>query len=238
MMENNIEQPSPNPDYLGHRKRLREKFIKSIELKSENTLQDYEILELLLFQSIPRGDVRGLAKKLIAKYGSLGQVLSADVNSLKQMKGVGEAVISAIKVALVCSLRLIKEEVKEKPLISSWKALIDYCVAQMKYKKIEEFHIFFFNTKNMLIADEVQNEGTINHTPVYPREIVKRALEIGAASIVLVHNHPSGDFTPSQADIDMTQKIQQATISVGIEVHDHLIIAGDKYFSFRNKGLL
>lgn len=224
--------------YLGHRKRLREKFIKAVELKSEETLQDYEILELLLFQSIPRGDVRPLAKTLVQKYGSLGAVLSADVSSLKAVKGVGEAVICAIKVANNCSVRFIKEELKQKPIMASWKTLIDYCLVQMKHKTTEEFRIFFLNSKNMLIADELQGEGTVNHTPVYPREVVKRALEIGASSIILVHNHPSGDCTPSDSDIEMTQKILQATISVGIAVHDHIIIGGNNFFSFRNKGLM
>lgn len=228
------EATTEKPHYLGHRARVREKFLATMAAG----MQDYEILEMLLFSSHPRGDVKPLAKTLIARFGSLACVISASPEELMQVKGLGEAAITSLKVVQVSALRLLQAEVMDKPVIQSWKSLLDYCRAAMAYNKTEQFRILFLDKKHKLIADEQQQEGTVDHTPVYPREVVKRALELSASSIILVHNHPSGDPTPSQADISMTQKIQAAAAGVGISVHDHLIIGGSKHFSFAGQGLL
>ncbi len=222
------------PHYLGHRERLRERLLKS----EADALHDYELLEVLLFAGNPRGDTKPLAKQLIASFGSLAKVLSATPEELSQIKGMGAAAITSIKVVQESALRLLKTEFAEKPIIQSWKSLLDYCRASMGYNKTEQFRIFFLDRKNKLISDELQQEGTVDHTPVYPREVVKRALELGASSLILVHNHPSGDPAPSKSDIDMTQKIQQAVTAVGITIHDHLIIGSKGHYSFASNGLL
>ncbi len=222
------------PHYLGHRARVRQRFMES----GGKGIPDYEILEMLLFSCRPRGDVKPLAKALIAEFGSLAKVLAAEPHALGKVDGAGESVIATLKVTREAGLRMLAHEVAEKPVIQSWKALLDYCRASMSQNKTEQFRIFFLDKKHKLIADELQQEGTVDHTPVYPREVVKRALELSASSMILVHNHPSGDPTPSQADIKMTQKISQAAIGVGIEIHDHLIIAGKEHFSFAGNGLL
>ncbi len=222
------------PHYLGHRSRVREKFLATLGAG----MADYEILEMLLFSAIPRGDVKPLAKNLLARFGSLARLISATPEELAQVKGAGEAVVASLKVVQVAALRLLLTEVTDKPVIQSWKALLDYCRASMGYNKTEQFRILFLDKKHKLIADELQQEGTVDHTPVYPREVVKRGLELAASALILVHNHPSGDPTPSQADIQMTSKIQQAAAGVGITIHDHLIIGGKEHFSFAGKGLL
>ncbi len=223
------------PHYIGHRKRVREKFLES----SGKGFQDYEILEIMLFGSSARGDVKPLAKDLIKYFGSLSKVIAATPEELKKVKGMGEAAIACIKVAENLSQRIIKEEITEgKTVIQSWKALLDYCRTTMRHVKIEQFRVFFLNQKNQLIADELQQQGTVDHTSVYPREVVKRALELGASSIILAHNHPSGDPTPSRADIDITRQIVQAAAHLGLNVHDHLIIAGNKHYSFKTHGLI
>lgn len=227
------EEIKETPDYIGHRKRLRERF-----LKEPKALADYELLEVMLFAAYTRRDTKPIAKELIAKFGSFAKVLTASEVELSKVSGVGEAAIVIIKSAQEGISRLLLAEVKEKPVLNTWLKLLDYCRAEMGFLKNEQFRILFLNSKNMLIADEVQGEGTINHTLAYPREIVKRALELGAASIILCHNHPSGDPSPSRADIDLTQQIIAAAKPLELKVHDHLIISETEHFSFKSNGLI
>ena len=223
-----------NPHYTGHRKRLRERFMAS----NGEAIADYELLEMILFSAKPMGDVKPMAKALIARFGSFGQVLMAAPSELSKVEGIGEAAVMAIKVAKAAAERLLLEEVKARPVVKSWTQLLDYCRLQFGHKMNEEFHVLFLNHKLELIADECHQKGTVNHTPAYPREVVKRALELGASSIILVHNHPSGDVTPSKADVDITRQIIDAASALGIDVHDHLIVGGKKHFSFRSKGII
>lgn len=230
-----VKQDKKTKNYThGHRNRLRERFRKG----GADALPDYELLELLLFRAIPQRDVKPLAKELIDKFGSFAQTISAPPERLKETSGLGEASITEFKLVQAAALRLMQAEIKDKPVIGSWSKLIDYCTAAMAYQSKEQFRVLYLNRKNVLIEDEVLQEGTIDHTPVYPREVVKRALELGASSMILVHNHPSGDVTPSQADIDMTRKIVEAAKSLNINVHDHLIIGKDQHASFKALKLL
>lgn len=219
---------------LGHRQRLRERFLGH----AGEHLPDYELLELVLFAAKPRGDVKPLAKKLLKEFGSFDQVIFADEAALRKIEHVGDAVITALKTVRVASARLLKSSFADKPIIQSWTALLDYCALAMGRSPVEEFRVLFLNHRYALLADEVMQRGTINHTPVYPREIIKRALELSASSMILVHNHPSGDTSPSAADIEMTKKIIVAAKAVGISVHDHVIIAEKNHFSFRSSGLM
>ncbi len=229
------EKKAKEPDHRhGHRERLRERFVKG----GESSMADYELLELLLFLAIPRKDVKPLAKDLIATFGSFSDVFNAPIQALTKVKGISETTAIMLKVVQASSHKMLQDQVINKNVISSWQALLDYCTAVMGIASKEQFRVLFLNKKNHLIADEVQQEGTIDHTPVYPREVIKRALELHATAIILVHNHPSGDPTPSQADIDMTNEIIQAGKTLGIIVHDHLIISRNNYTSFRNSGLL
>ena len=222
------------PHYLGHRKRLKEKFLKH----GAERLADYELLELLLFLALPRRDVKPIAKALLKRFGSFAEVVSADAARLREVKGVGEATLVALKTVQAAAIKLTREQVIEKPLIGSWQALLDYCRAAMAYGKKEQFRILFLDKKNVLIADERQQEGTIDHTPVYPREVIKRALELGASAIIMVHNHPSGDPTPSRDDIEMTLEVMEAGKKLGIKLHDHLVIAKSGHSSFKTLGLI
>jgi len=222
------------PHYTGHRKRLRERFVKS----EGRGMADYEILEMLLFSSHPRGDVKPLAKELILKFGNLAKVLAATPEELAKIKGTSFAAISSIKLVREAAIRMLGHEVAEKPIMQSWEAVLDYCRAVMGHNKTEQFRIFFLDKKNKLIADELQQKGTVDHTPVYPREVVKRALELGASSLILIHNHPSGDPTPSKADIEMTSQIKRAATALGISLHDHIIIGSKDHYSFASNGLL
>lgn len=228
------QKPKDKPHYAGHRKRLRDRFLQH----GAEALADYEMLEMILFPASPLGDVKPLAKALLAHFGSFGKVLLAAPVELQKVEGVNEAAIVAIKVVKSSAERMLKEEIAERAIIKSWTQLLDYCRLHIGHNIHEEFHVLFLNGKLELLADERQQKGTVNHTPVYPREVVKRALEIGAASIILVHNHPSGDVQPSHADIDVTRQIIDAARPLGIEVHDHVIISARKHFSFRSKGLL
>lgn len=223
-----------NLHYLGHRARLRGRFL---DVGGDN-LPDYELLELILFSARPRGDVKPLAKRLLKQFGSFDKVLYASEHELAQLDEVGEAVIAALKTVRVSAQRLVKSEIGDQPIIQSWSALLDYCKLSMGKNSIEEFRVLFLNNRHALIADEIMQRGTINHTPVYPREIVKRALELGAAAVILLHNHPSGDPTPSKADIEITVKIVEATATVGISVHDHVIITDGGHYSFKSFGLI
>ncbi len=225
---------SETKHYHGHRGRLRERLLNS----RKGSLPDYEILEILLFVAKPRGDVKPLAKELIAEFGSLARVLTADRVSLEKVKGVNEAVVASLRTVQEAAERLLKEEVKEQPILQSWKALLDYCRASMAYNKTEQFRILFLNRKNMLIADDLQEAGTIDQTPAYPREIVKRALQLDASAVILIHNHPSGDATPSRADIALTKQIADALKVVSVSLHDHVIISTAEHYSFKSYGIL
>ena len=223
------------PSYIkDHRKRLRDRFLNG----GPHAVPDYELLELILFRAIPRQDVKPLARALIEQFGDFNRVIAAPLDQLRKVKGVGDAVALEVKIVEAAAHRMAQSQVLERHVISSWDALIKYCHTVMAHRDTEQFRILFLDTKNTLIADEEQAKGTIDHVPVYPREVVKRALELNAASILLVHNHPSGDPTPSQADIAMTDQIAAAAQALGITVHDHLIIGKSKELSFRAEGLL
>ena len=218
----------------GHRERLRARFLKG----GADAMPDYELLELTLFAVIPRRDTKPLAKALLARFGSFAEVIAAERARLLDVKGCGEAVASHLKIIDAAARRLAQTRVIKRPALSSWAALLDYCTAAMAREPAEAFRVLFLDRKNILVADEVLNRGTIDHTPVYPREIVKRALELNASAIILVHKHPSGDPTPSRADIEMTREIATATKALGIAVHDHLVIGRSGHASFKSLGLL
>ncbi len=225
---------APLPDFLGHRDRLRQRFRQG----GADALPDYELLELVLFRSVPRADTKPLAKALIARFGSFAEVIGAELERLLEVKGVGEAVAQDLKLIQAASLRLARGEVMNRPLLASWNAIVEYCRAAMAFETREQFRILFLDKKNQLIKDEVQQQGTVDHTPVYTREVIKRALELSSTAIILVHNHPSGDPTPSLADIDMTKRIIQAGEKLGVLVHDHLIIGKKDHVSFRSLQLI
>lgn len=199
---------------------------------------DYEMLELVLFPALPRRDTKPLAKALLKRFGSFAEVISADPHELRAIDGIGEAAVVALKTVQAAALRLSQSEVMDRPVLTSWDRLMKYCRAGMAYEKSEHFRILFLNKKNVLIADEVQQKGTVDHTPVYPREIIKRALELGASAIIMVHNHPSGDPSPSKADIEMTREVREAGERLGIILHDHVIVSKSGYNSLKTMGLL
>ncbi len=219
---------------VGHRDRLRERFARA----GVDALQDYELLELVLFRARARGDVKPLAKDLLKRFGGFAEVLAAPVARLVEVKGLGEATALELKIVHAAAVKLSQQRVLQRQVISSWNELLSYCRAAMADEKTELFRILFLDKKNILIADEVQQRGTVDHTPVYPREVVKRALELSASAIILVHNHPSGDPTPSRADIDMTNQIVKAAQALNIRVHDHLIVGARSEASFKGLGLL
>ena len=222
------------PSYMrDHRKRLRERFMAG----GAAAMPDYELLELILFRAIPRHDVKPLARALIDRFGDFNRVLSAPASQLSQISGVGDAVVIELKIVEAAAHRLARSKVMRRHVVSSWGALLDYCHTVMAHRDTEQFRILFLDTKNTIIADEEQAKGTLDHVPVYPREVVKRALELNAAALILVHNHPSGDPTPSQMDISMTRQIEQAARTMGITVHDHLIIGKSCEISFRAEGM-
>ncbi len=229
----NDEQPEDEPHYVGHRERLRERLLEA----GPSALPDYELLEFLLFAGIPRKDTKPLAKELITRFGSFAAVLAANREALSEA-GLKDAAIAALLSVREASSRFLRGEIADKPVISNWQALIDYCTARIGFAATEEFHLLFLDRKNALIRDERQQQGTVDHTPVYPREVVKRALELNATAIIMVHNHPSGDVTPSRAGIEMTKQVRDAAKAVGIALHDHLVIGRGKHSSFRSLGLL
>ena len=220
------------PHYLGHRARLRERFRAGAD-----ALPDYELIELLLFAAIPRRDVKPLAKALVARFGSFAGTVSAPREALREA-GLGDSAIDALKIVREAAVRLTRQEALNRPVLGSWQKVLDYCRAALAHEAVERFHLLFLDRKNTLIADEGQTRGTIDHTPVYPREVVKRALDLGASAIILVHNHPSGDPTPSRADIEMTREVAKAAAVLGVSVHDHIIIGRSGHASFRSLGLL
>lgn len=218
----------------GHRARLRQRFLEG----GADALPDYELLELLLCMAIPRRDVKPLAKHLIARFGSYAEVIAAPQDQLSEISGVGETVLAALKVAEASALRLGQGRVRGRPVLASWQALLDYLTMSMDFQREEQFRLLYLDKKNCLISDEVQQTGTVDHTPVYPREVMRRCLALGATAIILVHNHPSGDPTPSKGDIAMTQEIVKAATPLGISIHDHIIIGGGQHTSFKNQGYL
>ena len=224
----------PEPHYHGHRERLRTRFAEA----GADALPDYELLELVLFRSIPRRDVKPIAKDLIRRFGSFAEVLGASPARMRDAGGLGESAILDLKILEAAAQRLTRGAVAKRPVLSSWSAVLDYCRTAMAFSDTERFRILFLDKRNTLIADEVQGTGTVDHTPVYPREVVRRALELASTAVILVHNHPSGDPTPSQADIRMTREIVQIAQPLGIAVHDHIIVSRDGHASFRGLKLL
>ena len=228
------EGSKDKPHFHGHRKRLRDRFMKA----GAESLPDYEMLELLLFLAQPRRDVKPLAKALLDHFGSFAEVISAEPAALSEIKGTGETVIIALKTVREAAVRLSRDEVIDKPVLGSWNKLMAYCRASMGFTNVEQFRVLYLNRRNVLIADEVQQKGTVDHTPVYPREVVKRALELGASAVIMVHNHPSGDPAPSRADIEMTREVQEAGEKLGITLHDHVIVCKGGHNSFKSLGIL
>jgi DNA repair protein RadC len=227
-----MTQPT-DPHHVGHRERLRARLLEG----GAEAFHDYELLEYILGLG-RREDVRALAKELIERYGSLPAVLGAEVPSLRAIKGLGETGVANLKFVEACALRLMQKQVLGRPLLSSWQAVTDYLHASMAHGITERFRVLFLNNKNILIRDEVLGEGTVNHTPVYMREVIKRALDLGSTALVLVHNHPSGDPTPSREDIDMTKALADAGRPLSITVHDHIIIGRTGHVSFKALGVL
>ena len=227
--------PGKLPSYIAdHRKRLRSRFLEG----GAQAMPDYEMLELVLFRAIPRQDVKPLARLLLDTFGDFNRVISASPTRLMLVKGVGEAVVLELKLIEASAQRLMRAKVMNRPILSSWDALLDYCHTAMAHRETEQFRILFLDRKNVLIADEEQAKGTVDHVPVYPREVVKRALELNASALILVHNHPSGDPTPSESDISMTIQVQDAAEVLGLVLHDHLIIGKSRELSFKAQGYL
>ncbi len=222
------------PHYLGHRERLRRRFRDA----GADAVPDYELLELILFRAAPRRDTKPLAKALLARFGTFAEALNAPEELLAEVPGIGAAAITELKLVRAAALRLMRGEVIDRPVLSSWAQVLDYCRASMGFESTEQFRILFLDKRNQIIADEVQQTGTVDHTPVYVREVVKRALELSSTAIVLVHNHPSGDPTPSRADIEMTKQIVAAAKPLGVLVHDHIIVGKQGHASFRGLGLM
>ena len=218
----------------GHRQRLKERFLRG----GREAVQDYELLELLLFRTIPRRDVKPLAKALLSSFGSLAEVLGAPHGRLRGVPGIGEATAFDLKLVEAAGRDLARGAVARRQVLGSWTAVIDYCRASMAFAEKELFRILFLDKRNGLIADEIQQSGTVDHTPVYPREVIKRALELSASAVILVHNHPSGDPTPSQADIRMTRDIADVAKPLGIQVHDHIIVGRHGHASLKGLGLI
>ncbi|MEZ5898474.1 MAG: DNA repair protein RadC [Hyphomicrobiaceae bacterium] len=224
-----FEAPQPLDDRVGHRQRLRERFREG----GADAVPDYELLEMILFRVYPRGDTKPIAKRLLAAFGTFSEVINAPAQRLMEVEGVGPRAVDELKLVRAAASRLVRREITAKPALSSWSSVVDYLRIAQGYDTVEQFRILFLDKKNNLIADEVQGRGTVDHTPVYVREVVKRALELSATALILVHNHPSGDPTPSRADIDMTKMIVEAAKPLGISIHDHIIVGREGHASFR-----
>jgi DNA repair protein RadC len=230
----NEKATAAKPHYLGHRQRLRQRLIET----GGEGMADYEILELILCMALPQKDMKPLSKELLRRFGSFAGVVSASPERLMEVPGIKETGLAAIKSIRAAAVRLAKADLSELPVIGSWDRLVDYCRAIQGHDLHESFRILFLDRKNHLIADEVQQRGTVDHTPLYPREVVKRALDLGASALILVHNHPSGDATPSKDDIAMTRLVKEAAAKLGIQVHDHVVISKREAASFKAMGLL
>ncbi len=224
----------PPPHHVGHRKRLRDRFRKG----GPDALPDYELIEMILFRALPQGDTKPIAKALLARFGSFPEVINASEARLREVAGVGERVIDELKLVRAAALRLMQGEIAGRTVLGSWQTVLDYLRAAQGFDEKEQFRILFLDKRNQLVADEVQQTGTVDHTPVYIREVVKRALELSASALILVHNHPSGDPTPSAADIDMTRQIVSAARPLGVQVHDHIIVGRTGYFSMKGKRII
>ena len=234
-------EPSPLPErqsatrhLAGHRDRLRHRFRKG----GSDAVAEYELLELILYRAIPRRDTKPIAKELLKNFGTFAEVINAAPERLKETKYVGDSAVTELKLIRAAALQLMKDDVVERPLLDSWNAVLDYCHAAMSYESREQFRVLFLDKRNRIIADEIQQIGTVDHTPVYTREVVKRALELSSTAIILLHNHPSGDPEPSRADIVMTKQIVDACRNLGIVIHDHIVIGREGHVSFRARGLL
>ena len=228
-----IVEPA-TPHYHGHRQRLRARFRQA----GAQGLAEYELLELVLFRALPRRDVKPIAKQLLAKFGSFAEVISAPATRLAEVSGLGEEAITDLKIVQAAANELLRGGLRQKPVLSSWSAVLDYCRTAMAYADKEELRVLYLDKRNQLIADERQQVGTVDHTPVYPREVVKRALEVSATAMILVHNHPSGDPSPSRADVEMTKQIVEAARALGISLHDHIIVGRQGHASFKALGLI
>jgi DNA repair protein RadC len=228
------DQSTEEPHYHGHRERLRERFFNA----GPDALSDYELLEMALFAAIPRKDTKPLAKALLKKFGSFAEVVHAPEARLREVDGIKDASINQLKLIAAAAHRIAKGELKRSVALSSWNDVIDYCRTSMAFSDKEQFRLLFLDKRNQLIADEIQQTGTVDHTPVYPREVIKRALELSATALILVHNHPSGDPTPSQADIQMTKAIIDIASPLGISVHDHIIVGKNGHTSLKGMRLI
>jgi DNA repair protein RadC len=226
--------PEPPPHHVGHRKRLRDRFRKG----GADALPDYELIEMILFRALPQGDTKPLAKALLQRFGSFPEVINAQEARLREVPGVGERVVDELKLVRAAALRLMQSQIVGRTVLGSWQAVLDYCRAAQGFDEKEQFRILFLDKRNQLLGDEVQQTGTVDHTPVYIREVVKRALELSASALILVHNHPSGDPTPSTADIDMTRQIVNAARPLGVQVHDHIIVGRTGYFSMKGRKII
>jgi DNA repair protein RadC len=229
-----VSEEAEAPHYHGHRERLRERFHNA----GPDSLSDYELLEMVLFAAQPRRDMKPLAKSLLKQFGSFAEVIHAPEARLREVKGVGDVTVNGLKLIAAAAQRIAKGELKQRIALSSWADVIDYCRTSMAFADKEQFRILFLDKRNRLITDEVQQVGTVDHTPVYPREVIKRALELSATAIILVHNHPSGDPTPSQADIQMTKAIVDIATPLGISVHDHIIVGKNGHASLKGMRLI
>ncbi len=222
------------PGHTGHRARMRGKLLTA----GPDALLDHELLEMVLFLALPRRDTKPIARALLARFGSFANALTAPLSDLREIEGLGEAGAAALRTVQAAALRLARAEVMDHPVLNNWDRLLAYLTAALSRERVEQFRVLFLDTRNRLITDEAQARGTVNHTPVYPREVVRRALELQATALILVHNHPSGDPSPSRADIEMTQEVKAAAASLGIVLHDHLIVGNGRHLSFRREGLL
>jgi DNA repair protein RadC len=222
------------PHYHGHRERLRERFHSA----GPDALSDYELLEMVLFTAQPRRDMKPLAKSLLKKFGSFAEAVHAPETLLREVDGIGEASINQLRLIAAAASRIAKGQLSQRTLLSSWNDVIAYCRTSMAFADKEQFRLLFLDKRNQLIADEVQQVGTVDHTPVYPREVIKRALELSATAVLLVHNHPSGDPTPSSADIQMTRAIIDIAAPLGISVHDHIIVGRNGHASLKGLKLI
>ena len=226
--------PAPPPDNTGHRARLRQRLFEG----GPDALLDHELVEYLLALAIPRRDTKPLAKALLKEFGGIAGLLTADAERLASFAGMGETSAAAVKIAHAAALRLTQASVKEQPVLANWQALLDYLRADMAHQLTERVRVLHMNSRNMLIRDELMSEGSIDEAAVYVREVIRRAIDLGSAAIILVHNHPSGDPAPSRADIDLTRRVQEAGKRLGIALHDHVIIGTEGHASLRAMGLI